>query len=209
MFVTKWVYVDQTLCELQQHYWNHVTIDGKAIHGTTFEGFRHALGGRLTMKTMKWIESMIRQGFFARQIMQLHQEHVLEATRQGIKPTRNTFIILDDIHNIAKKRTRELYQKYKNNVVNVRMWIEENHDYVFIYQEHELININLDPKEECTYTLGIQTDWQLQMMATHGHNSTMSFDATFRTNAPWVPLSLYYAFFITCLYSVTIEHGSS
>jgi hypothetical protein len=47
--------------------------------------------------------------------MQAHQEHVLEATRQGIKPTRDTFIMLDDIHNIAKKRTQELYQKHKND----------------------------------------------------------------------------------------------
>jgi hypothetical protein len=37
-------------------------------------------------------------------VMQVHQEHVLEAARQGIKPTRDTFIMLDDIHNIAKKR---------------------------------------------------------------------------------------------------------
>jgi hypothetical protein len=79
-------------------------MEGKAPHGTAFDGFRHALGGRLTAKTVKWIESMIRQGFSARQVMQLHQEHVLEVARQGIKPTRDTFIMLDDIHNIAKKR---------------------------------------------------------------------------------------------------------
>jgi replication-associated recombination protein RarA len=36
--------------------------------------------------------------------MQIHQEHILEAARQGIKPTRDTIIMLDDIHNIAKKR---------------------------------------------------------------------------------------------------------
>jgi hypothetical protein len=40
------------------------------------------------------------------------------------------------------------------------MWTEENHDFVFIYQEHEVIDVNLPPKDECTYTLGIQTDWQ-------------------------------------------------
>jgi hypothetical protein len=67
------------------------------------------------------------------------------------------------------------------------MWTEENRDCVFIYQEHELIDINSDPKEEYTYTLGIQTEWQLQMMAYHGHKSAVSFDATFGTNAPRVP----------------------
>ena len=41
--------------------------------------------------------------------MQLHQEHVLEAAKQGIPPTCDTFIMLDDIHNIAKKRVHKLY----------------------------------------------------------------------------------------------------
>jgi hypothetical protein len=34
------------------------------------------------------------------------------------------------------------------------MWIEENADSVFIYQEHEIVDLNEAPKEECTYTLG-------------------------------------------------------
>jgi hypothetical protein len=54
--------------------------------------------------------------------MQLHQEHVMEAAKQGIPPTRGTFIMLDDIHNIAKKRAQELYQKHKNDAISVCMW---------------------------------------------------------------------------------------
>jgi hypothetical protein len=60
LFVAKQVYVDPTLCKLQYHCWNHVTVEGKAAHGTAFDGFRHALEGRLIAKTVKWIESMIR-----------------------------------------------------------------------------------------------------------------------------------------------------
>jgi hypothetical protein len=180
--VAKQVYVDASLCELQYHYWKHVTSTRKPAHGTEYDGFRHSLGGRLTTKTIKWIETMIRQGFSARQVMQLHQEHVLEAAKQGIQATRDTFIMLDDIHNIAKKRAQELYQKHKNDAISVRMWTEENPEFVFKYQEHELVDVNLPPKEDCTYTLGIQTEWQLRMMATHGHQSAVSFDATFGTN---------------------------
>jgi hypothetical protein len=104
---------------------------------------------------------MIWQGFSARQDMQLHQEHVLEAARQGIKPTCNTFIMFDDIYNIAKKRVQKLYLKYKNDAFSVRMWTEMNCNYVFIYEEHELIDTNLPPKENCTYILGIQIRWYL------------------------------------------------
>jgi hypothetical protein len=31
------------------------------------------------------------------------------------------------------------------------------------------VDVNLPPKEDCTYILGIQMEWQLRMMATHGH----------------------------------------
>jgi hypothetical protein len=81
-----------------------MTVMGKLAHGTSYDGFKHALGRRLTTKTIQWMENMIWQGFSMRQVMQLHQKHVLEATRQGIQPTQDTFIILDDIHNIAKKK---------------------------------------------------------------------------------------------------------
>jgi hypothetical protein len=85
---------------------------------------------------------MIRQGFSTRQVIQLHEEHVLEAAKQGIQPTRDTFIMLDDIYNIAKKRVQELYQKHKNDAISVRMWTEKNPEFFFIYQEHELVIVN-------------------------------------------------------------------
>jgi hypothetical protein len=46
--------------------WKHVTVTRKPAHGTEYDGFRHALGGKLTTKTIKWIETMICQGFSAR-----------------------------------------------------------------------------------------------------------------------------------------------
>jgi hypothetical protein len=58
---------------------------------------------------------------------------VLEVAWQGIQPTWDTFIILDDIHNIAKKKVQELYQNHKNDALSVHMWTEENCDFVFIY----------------------------------------------------------------------------
>jgi hypothetical protein len=47
-----------------------------------------------------------------------------------------------------------------------------------MYQEYESININNAPTEECTYTLGIQTKWQLKMMIKHGHRKLVSFYVT-------------------------------
>jgi hypothetical protein len=66
------------------------------------------------------------------------------------------------------------------------MWVEENTDAVFFFQEHESIDLNEAPREECTYILGIQCKRQLQVMAKYGDRSGLSFDATFGTNLPRV-----------------------
>jgi uncharacterized cupin superfamily protein len=64
-----------------------------------------------------------------------------------------------DVHHIAKKRAHEMWNKYKNDAISVRIWTEEKGDYMFIYQEHETIDINNSSKEEFIYTLGIQIEW--------------------------------------------------
>jgi hypothetical protein len=98
----------------------------------------------------------------------------MEAVRLGLKPNRDTFIMHADVQNIAKLRAQEMWQKHNNDALSVRMWTEENRDCVFIYQEHETLDMNEPPKEECTYILGIQTERQFSMMMLHGHNSAVS-----------------------------------
>jgi hypothetical protein len=120
----------------------------------------------------------------------------MEASRLGVKPTRDTFIMPSNVHNVVKKRAQEMWEKYKSDALNVCMWTKENANCVFIYQEHETLDMNEPPKEECTYILGIQTEWQLLMMALHRHDSAVSFDAIFGTNTPRIshpcPMSLSY-----------------
>jgi hypothetical protein len=150
---------------------------------------------------MNWIETCIRQGFTCRQVLRLHQQEIMEASRLGIKPTRDTFIMPLDVQNIAKKRAQEMWENHSNDALSVRMWTEETANSVFIYQEYETLDLNEAPKEECTYTLGIQTEWQLLMMALNGHNNTVSFDTTFGINTPRIrpvlpPSSLHSSFSI-------------
>jgi hypothetical protein len=91
--------------------------------------------------------------------MAKYKESVMKAASMGIQATRDTFILPSDVQNLAKKRAEELYQRHKNDALSVRMWTEENADAVFFFQEHETIDLNQAPQLECTYTLGIQTDW--------------------------------------------------
>ena len=68
------------------------------------------------------------------------------------------------------------------------MWAVENPDSVFYYQEHSLMDFNSQTQDDSLFTIGIQTEWQLEMMAKFGHNSALSIDATFGTNQTRVRL---------------------
>ena len=44
------------------------------------------------------------------------------------------------------------------------------------------MDLNYSTQNDVPFSLGIQTAWQLEMMAKFGHNSALSIDATFGTN---------------------------
>jgi hypothetical protein len=96
-------------------------MDGKPTHGVAFDGFQHALGGRLSKKIIDWIETYIRQGFTCHQVMRLYQQEIMEAARLGVKPTRLTFIMPSYVQNVAKKCTQEMWEKHPNDALSVRM----------------------------------------------------------------------------------------
>lgn len=104
--------------------------------------------------------------------------------------SRDTFIMPNDVYNLCKKRTTQLWQKHTRDPLSVRMWKEENEESVFHYHEFGNINLNEDApsaiEEEAPFCLGIQTPWQLDMMLRYGHKRQISMDATFGTNEPKV-----------------------
>jgi hypothetical protein len=122
----------------------------------------------------------------------------MRAAMLGSEATGDTFILPSDVYNLAKKRAEELYQKHKIDAVSVQMWAEENPDSVFFFQQHESIDLTEAPWPVCTYTLGIQTDWQLQVMAKYGDRSAVLFDATFGTNTPRVKFLMTHTYCNSC-----------
>jgi hypothetical protein len=71
------------------------------------------------------------------------------------------------------------------------MWVIENMEKVFFYQESNVpIEGNLHGGN-MPFTIGIQTKWQMEMMLHHGHESGVSIGVTFETNGKKVAKSLY------------------
>jgi hypothetical protein len=75
----------------------------------------------------------------------------------------------------------DLWQKHEKDAVSVCMWKDENPKCVFYYQEHGLLDLNEMRQDDTPFILGIQTDWQFQMMLKHGTGSALSMDSTFST----------------------------
>jgi hypothetical protein len=195
-FVAKQLYMDNTLCEVQYHEINHFNKAGQPCHGSSFAGFRHSLGARLSWRTREWIRSMLGQGFSPAQIMACHKKEVWECAIEKKPCTRDTFIMPDDVYNMCKKRATELWKKHPRDPLSIRMWKEENEDNVFHY--HEFGNLDLNEttpppdEEETPFCLAIQTPWQLEIMLRYGHKRQISMDATFGTNEPKVCYASYH-----------------
>jgi hypothetical protein len=120
-----------------------------------------------------------------------HKLEVLKCAQFNLLTSRDTFVLPADVHNIAKKLAKELWEKHPRDALSVRMWTLENPDAFFYYNEYGNIDLNEPPANDDPFCLAIQTDWQLEMMVRHGHNRALSIDATFGTNLPKVNFNSY------------------
>jgi hypothetical protein len=203
-FVAKKPYLDHSLCLLIYENAEHLNAAGEHCHGTMVCGFRYALGAGVSEEMKLKIAEMHAYGLSPAQIMQQHTKEVRELALSNGLVTRDTFLLPSDIKNICRKRAEDLWEKHPSDPISVRMWAAENPDSVFYYQEHSLMDLNSQTQDDSPFTIGIQTEWQLEMMAKFGHNSALSIDATFGTSqtrvrcSPWPSVDIIGTLATTC-----------
>ena len=190
-FVAKQPYLDPSLCMLIYENTMHFNARGEHCHGSMVSGFRYALGAGISEDMKYKIAKMHAFGLSPAQIMQQHTKEVRELALSNGPVTRDTFLLPTDVRNICRKRAEELWMKHPSDPMSVRMWTHENTDSVFYYQEHDLIDLNTSTQSDAPFTLGIQNEWQLEMMVKFGHNSALSIDATFGTTQTRVRIFLH------------------
>ena len=181
-FVAKKPYLDHELCLLIYENAEHMNAIGEHCHGTMVGGFRYALGAGISEEMKLKIAEMHAYGLSPAQILQQHTKNVRELAVSNGLVTRDTFLLPSDIKNICRKRAEDLWEKHPSDPISVRMWAAENAESVFYYQEHSLMDLNSQTQDDSPFTIGIQTEWQLEMMAKFGHNNALSIDATFGTS---------------------------
>jgi hypothetical protein len=80
---------------------------------------------------------------------------------------------------------KNIYEKHSNDAESVRLWVQANPQQVFYYQEvgdtETLVKGELTG-ENMPFVIGIQNQFQFQMMLEYRHESAVSLDATFGTN---------------------------
>ena len=181
-FVAKRPYLNGSLCQLIYEHIEHTNKYGEPCHESTVASFCHALGSNIFEDMKLRIEQMHALGLSPAQIMNQHKQNMKELAKCNERVTRVTFLFPSDVRNICKKRAEELWKKHPSDPISVRMWVHENPDSVFFYQDHSLLDLNNTNQEDIPFSLGIHTEWQQQMMAKFGHNIAIAFDAIFGTN---------------------------
>lgn len=173
----------------------HVNSDGLVVHGGMKLGDRSAFSAHLSPEIRAFVEDCLRRKDTPNQIMRKHLDILKKYRAEGKDITRDLLLTTKDIRNISGKLAQETYMLHKNDAQSVRMWVQRNPEKVFYYSESNQKN-PVKVQGELTgknmpFTIGIQTEWQKQMMLKHGHRGGISVDATFGTNDKKV-LSLTY-----------------
>jgi hypothetical protein len=169
----------------------HMNAAGQHCHGTMLGGFRYALRAGISEEMKQKIAQMHAYGLSPAQSAQIMQHHTKEVRELAVSNglvSRDTFLLPSDVRNICRKREEDLWEKHPSDPISVRMWAAENPDSVFYYQEHSLMDLNSQTQDDSPFTIGIQTEWQLEVMAKFGHNSALSIDGTFGTSQTRVRL---------------------
>ncbi|KAL5550080.1 hypothetical protein UlMin_000256 [Ulmus minor] len=120
--------------------------------------------------------SLLYVGVSVETIMQRHNESV---ERQGGPSNRDDLLTHRYVRRQERSIRRSTYESDPDDAVSVNMWVENHQSNVFFHEDFS----DSDP-----FTLGIQTEWQLQQMIRFGNCSLLVSDSRFGTNKLKYPI---------------------
>ena len=152
-FVAKQPYLDGALCVLIYENTEHLNTHGELCHGTMVSGTRYALGVGLSSELKMKIAQMHAFGLSPAQIMQQYTKEVRELALSNGVVIRDTFFVAGGCEERLSKSSGHM-----SDPISVRMWVMENLENVFYYQEHSLLDINSQVQNDSPFTFGIQSE---------------------------------------------------
>lgn len=116
------------------------------------------------------VHSLLYVGVPVEAIMQRHNETV---EKQGGPVNRDDLLTHRYVRRQEKRIRRSKYELDIDDDVSLRLWVEDHRTHIFFYQ---------DFSESDPFTIGIQTEWQLQQMIRFGNGGLLASDSRFGTN---------------------------
>ncbi|KAH9620170.1 hypothetical protein KSS87_005214 [Heliosperma pusillum] len=116
------------------------------------------------------VHSLLYVGVSVETIMQRHNESV---EKQGGPCNRDDLLTHRYVRRQERSIRRSKYELDSDDDVSLGMWVDSHPTCIFFYEEFS----DSEP-----FTIGIQTDWQLQQMIQFGNHSLLASDSRFGTN---------------------------
>ncbi|OIW19857.1 hypothetical protein TanjilG_27223 [Lupinus angustifolius] len=151
----------------------HVDKKGLPCHGPQDKkaaGTRAMFAPYISEDLRLRVLSLLHVGVSVETIMQRHNESV---EKQGGPSNRDDLLTHRYVRRQERAIRRSTYELDADDVVSFSMWVENHQSNVFFYEGFS----DSDP-----FTLGIQTEWQLQQMIRFGNRGLLASDSRFGTN---------------------------
>ncbi|XP_050234308.1 uncharacterized protein LOC126682614 [Mercurialis annua] len=172
-FIVKRLIAEPSVALVIYNQDKHVDKKGLPCHGPQdkkAEGTRAMYAPSISEELRLRVLSLLYAGISVETIMQRHTESV---EKQGGPRNRDDLLNHRYVRRQERNIRRSTYELDMDDAVSISMWVEKNQSHVFYYQDFS----DRDP-----FTLGIQTEWQLQQMIRFGNRSLIASDSRFGTN---------------------------
>ncbi|XVE76876.1 hypothetical protein DITRI_Ditri13aG0015600 [Diplodiscus trichospermus] len=172
-FIVKRLIAEPSVALIIYNQDKHVDKKGLPCHGPQDKkaaGTRAMFAPYISEDLRLRVLSLLYVGVSVETIMQRHNESV---EKQGGPYNRDDLLTHRYVRRQERSIRRSTYELDADDAVSVSMWVESHQNHVFFFEDFT----DSDP-----FTLGIQTEWQLQQMIRFGNRSLIASDSRFGTN---------------------------
>jgi hypothetical protein len=183
MFYVKRYYFLPHIAEISYFNVKHVSPARFVVHDKTTVRNKTRYAKHISEEIREFVHNLYLAGVPIARIHCIHMATIIKLRDEGkLVTSRDCFLSEDDVHNVYGLLQKDLYMKHSNDAKSVRMWVRENPDLVFYYQDPEVVVDGAITADNMPFVIAIQTAFQFRMMLQYGHESAIAIDATFATN---------------------------
>ncbi|KAJ6722652.1 ZINC ION BINDING PROTEIN [Salix koriyanagi] len=172
-FIVKRLIAEPSVALIIYNQDKHVDKKGLPCHGPQdkkAEGTRAMFAPYISEDLRLRVLSLLYVGVSVETIMQRHNETV---ERQGGPCNRDDLLTHRYVRRQERSIRRSTYELDTDDAVSINLWVESHQNQVFFFE---------DFSDSEPFTLGIQTEWQLQQMIRFGNRGLVASDSRFGTN---------------------------